>query len=73
MNRCRRFARWRQLPFGNSDALGENLSFTPWHALPEHRPLGGINRARKVIYDLISTFRHRENDQPRREPLGFDD
>lgn len=55
------------------DALGENLSFTPWHALPEHRPLGGINRARKVIYDLISTFRHRENDQPRREPLGFDD
>ena len=54
------------------DALGENLSFTPWHALPEHRPLGGINRARRVIYDLISTFRHKENDQPRREPVGFD-
>ncbi|MEA2080945.1 MAG: catalase family protein [Pseudomonadota bacterium] len=54
------------------DELGENLSFTPWHALPQHRPLGGINRARKVIYDLISTFRHNENDQPRREPVGFD-
>ncbi len=55
------------------DELGENLSFTPWHALPEHRPLGGINRARKVIYDLISTFRHKENNQPRREPIGFDE
>lgn len=54
------------------DELGENLSFTPWHALPEHRPLGGINRARKVIYDLISTFRHKENKQLRREPVGFD-
>lgn len=54
------------------DELGENLSFTPWHALPEHRPLGGINRARKVIYDLISTFRHKENNQPRQEPAGFD-
>lgn len=52
---------------------GENLSFTPWHALPEHRPLGGVNRARKIIYDLISKFRHKENDQPRNEPSGFDD
>src|SRR5208337_4274282 len=24
----------------------ENLSFTPWHALETHRPLGGINRCR---------------------------
>ncbi len=55
------------------DKLGENLSFTPWHALPEHRPLGGINRARKVIYALISTFRHNENKQARREPTGFDE
>ena len=53
------------------DELGENLSFTPWHALPEHRPLGGVNRARKVIYDLISTFRHQKNNQPRTEPTGF--
>ena len=54
------------------DELGENLSFTPWHALPEHRPLGGINRARRVIYDLISIFRHKENNQLRREPVDFD-
>jgi Dyp-type peroxidase family len=49
-------------------AFGENLSFTPWHSLPEHRPLGGINRARKVAYRAISKFRHESNGIPRIEP-----
>jgi len=52
--------------------FGENLSFNPWHALPEHRPLGGINRARKVIYRAISLFRHECNNTPRVEPSGWD-
>jgi hypothetical protein len=52
--------------------FGENLSYTPWHALPEHRPLGGINRARKIVYNFISTFRHRYNNAPRREPTGWE-
>jgi hypothetical protein len=29
----------------------ETMSFSPWHALAEHRPLGGINRLRKVVYE----------------------
>lgn len=49
-------------------AFGEHLSFTPWHSLPEHRPLGGINRARKVAYQTISKYRHLRNDVPRQEP-----
>jgi len=49
-------------------AFAENLSFTPWHCLPEHRPLGGINRARKVVYRAISEFRHQQNGVPRQEP-----
>lgn len=53
-------------------AFGENLSFTPWHCLPAHRPLGGINRARKVVYDLISTFRHTYNHAARREPTSWE-
>jgi len=53
--------------------LGENLSFTPWHALPEHRPLGGINRARKVVYEAISTQRHDYNREPREEPRDWND
>jgi hypothetical protein len=52
--------------------FGENLSFNPWHSLPEHRPLGGINRARKIIYNAISVFRHQRNDVPRIEPTSWD-
>ncbi|ERN42755.1 catalase [Rubidibacter lacunae KORDI 51-2] len=52
-------------------AYGNTLSFNPWHALPEHRPLGGINRARKVIYESISKFRHEKNNIKRHEPVDF--
>lgn len=48
--------------------FGENLSFTPWHALPEHRPLGLTYRLRKVIYEHISQVRHEMNSSGRREP-----
>ncbi|WP_157938121.1 catalase family protein [Acinetobacter junii] len=46
----------------------ENLSFTPWHSLPEHKPLGAINRMRKIIYENISTVRHQMNVTQRIEP-----
>lgn len=46
----------------------ENLSFTPWHTLPEHKPLGAINRMRKVIYERISRVRHEMNSTQRIEP-----
>jgi hypothetical protein len=51
--------------------FGENLSFSPWHSLPDHRPLGGINRARKVVYHVISTFRHRYNSVQLTEPNNW--
>jgi hypothetical protein len=50
------------------DLYGDNLSFTPWHALPVHRPLGGLNRGRKVIYDTMSPYRHNRNDEKMFEP-----
>ena len=52
-------------------ALCENLSFTPWHGLPAHRPLGGINRVRRSIYEAVSRLRHELNKTPRQEPSGF--
>lgn len=52
------------------DTFCENLSYTPWHALPEQRPLGFVNRIRRVVYDAISSLRHRLNGAPRREPTG---
>ena len=48
--------------------IAENLSFTPWHSLHEHTPLGSINRARRVVYETISKYRHEINNAPRREP-----
>jgi len=48
----------------------ENLSFSPWHTLPEHRPLGLVNRVRKIAYRKISELRHELNHAPRQEPTG---
>lgn len=48
----------------------ENLTFNPWHSLPQHRPLGGINRVRKVAYDSVAKFRLKQNRAARREPSG---
>lgn len=62
-----------RIPLQNFDtpaqnAFCENLSFTPWHALPEHKPLGVTNRLRKVIYERISRIRHEMNAAKREEP-----
>ena len=52
------------------DEFGENLSFTPWHALPQHRPLGITNRIRRVVYETMSKLRHDINGTARLEPVG---
>jgi catalase len=52
-------------------AFCENLSFTPWHALPEHEPVGVMNRVRRALYQEISRYRHARNAAPRAEPRGF--
>ena len=48
--------------------LAENLSFSPAHSLIEHRPIGGINRARVEIYRYLSEFRHKQNNTQLIEP-----
>lgn len=40
----------------------ENLSFAPWHAIPEHRPLGQFNRLRQHVYPASSGYRHAQNN-----------
>jgi hypothetical protein len=44
--------------------LGENMSFNPWHALPDHEPLGAINEARRQVYQAIVDFRRGQNAVP---------
>jgi Catalase len=39
----------------------EDMRFNPWHALPEHRPLGGLNRSRLLAYRVSSQVRRRLN------------
>lgn len=51
-------------------AFGETLSFTPWHGLDAHRPIGGINRVRRVVYETISSLRHELNGVVREEPVS---
>jgi len=40
-------------------AFFDSLSWSPWNALPEHMPLGGINRARRRVYEDSSALRHK--------------
>lgn len=48
--------------------LAEDLSFSPAHSLIDHRPIGGINRARVEIYRYLSEFRHKQNNKQWTEP-----
>jgi hypothetical protein len=46
----------------------DKLSFNPWRSLPDHRPLGSLNRLRKATYVALSEFRHEQNHAPSIEP-----
>jgi deferrochelatase/peroxidase EfeB len=40
------------------------MSFNPWHAIEEHRPIGNIQRARRMVYRASAMYRAREADPP---------
>jgi hypothetical protein len=48
--------------------LAEVFSFSPANALLEHKPIGGLNRARIRIYNNLSRFRHARNTKSQLEP-----
>lgn len=60
----------QEFQFAKQWELAEHISYSPWHCLSDHRPLGGINRARKQVYLELSRIRHRMNRVPEREPTG---
>jgi hypothetical protein len=51
--------------------LADRLSFNPWHALPEHQPLGNQNRARRTIYRQLAALRQTANGTRHREPTPW--
>ena len=64
---------WRPMQGWRVDkalAFAHALSVNPWHCLPEHRPLGNQNRARRRIYVELSCLPQSMNATPHREPTG---
>ncbi len=46
----------------------DNMSFTAWHALPEHAPVGSVNQARGIVYKRMADLRRKRNHVPIAEP-----
>jgi len=53
-------------------ALAERIAYTPWHTLPEHRPLGSVNRTRRTVYQAVSRLRHDLNGVVTGAPTTLD-
>ncbi|WP_222262817.1 catalase family protein [Modestobacter marinus] len=51
-------------------AFADVLRYNPWHSLPEHRPLGNSNRARRRMYAELAQLRQSMNAVPHVEPDG---
>ena len=50
--------------------FARNLSYTPWHCIAEHRPLGNQSRARKRMYWELRRLRQTMNHTQHIEPTG---
>ncbi len=46
------------------------VSFNPWHSIAEHRPIGNIQRARRLIYQASAKHRGRQTEPIRQEQVG---
>lgn len=49
-------------------AVDDGMSFSPWHALASHRPLGSVMRVRKAAYEAATAFRASQNGGTIAEP-----
>lgn len=47
-----------------SVAIDDGMTFSPWHGVVAHRPIGGVMRSRKPAYEMSSEFRGRVNGCP---------
>lgn len=65
-------AAWSPL---RSAAVDDGMSFSPWHGLAAHRPLGSIMRVRKMAYEMSRRFRsdHGRDIQEPKELAPFED
>ena len=50
-------------------ATYRELAFNVWHAIADHRPLGGINRLRREVYPISAAWRRQEVAIPPQETV----
>ncbi len=55
-----------------SAAVDDAMAFNPWHGLAAHRPLGSVNRVRKVVYETAARFRAERDRVSLVEPRNLD-
>ena len=55
-----------------SSAIDDGMSFSPWHGIADHRPIGSIMRVRKVAYEMSAEFRAGHNGRAISEPRELD-
>lgn len=60
---------WSQARAGVVD---ERMSFSPWHGIAAHRPIGSVMRVRKAAYEAARAFRESRNGQPVEEPRALE-
>jgi hypothetical protein len=51
-----------------SAAIDDGMSFSPWHGLAAHQPLGSIMRVRKAAYEMSARYRAGKNGATIVEP-----
>jgi hypothetical protein len=56
-----------------SAAIDDGMSFSPWHGLAAHRPLGAVMRVRKRVYEMSARFRAERNGVRMAEPRTADE
>ena len=49
-------------------AVDDSMSFSPWHGITAHQPLGSVMRVRKAAYEMSADFRGKQNGCPMQEP-----
>jgi len=54
--------------YERSQVVDDKTSFSPWHGIEAHRPLGAVMRARKSAYAETSKLRGELNGCPMQEP-----
>lgn len=58
----------QNIDFEAQKNFAEDLRFSPWNGLKVHRPVGALNRLRKIVYPIVAEYRHKKRGVNYQEP-----